>query len=791
MKNFKIVPKGGVERSNAECGLAGESERVVNVRERESSLESVGDWGLLCRLREGDNLMLIDHRKEGEFFLLANRNRVSVGGVRRQGVFTALNSEVCTLDGEVKWMQSVGEFVAIGTSVGLRCLRYEAEVYYFLDFADIAPQLVFSAVNVAELSERVPAMEFDEPYSSWERLGEVDRLVLTEAVNDACKSIYERAKQKGGYIQPVTVRYAVRLWDNSYAWISAPVVVGCGVQLGERVSASVSSSMTGMAESELRAKSYNIGVSVVKPLGDVWKRFEKSVDVLVGDEMKPYINGSVRCRCDYSLPERSVTYWFEAKESYVARAEIVNPAKWQVIARLEDMHSGSADRVLRSRMYNCGIGRDEVARITHNIGREVIANAGLCNSGRLYMAGNRHVIKDAWQSVQYWSADVTNEPCEVITVARLRSANGEAVKVDRKSYDFTPAKLNAMVAYSDARATELTVKVLSGGKVTEWSGTLMSCEEQGIAYAMSDDMQCVELSAGVSFYEPTEQNTDELRLNELTVSAVANPFVMSQCREVGQSEALALATVQKSLYSSTFGRYPVYVFAREGIFAVSYKEKGDYSDAQLVDIRTVNENRAVAVGDGRLYFVSQQGALCELIGKDVRELSRVPKAKKLAWIDSQKELLVVHDSGTVRVMMPSGRWIDRNEGVNNVYADYHDAIIQDLANNMSDANNESIAWKILCVETYPIMIGDDQISPVTMRVNVSGDFAEGSTLMLLGSEGENCEWRVLSKLLLEGKFCKEVKQRVYAPPCRLVKVAIEAEAKSKVMIRNVIITYNG
>ena len=69
MKNFKIVPKGGVERSNAECGLAGESERVVNVRERESSLECVGDWEQLCRLREGDNLMLIDRRKEGDFYL--------------------------------------------------------------------------------------------------------------------------------------------------------------------------------------------------------------------------------------------------------------------------------------------------------------------------------------------------------------------------------------------------------------------------------------------------------------------------------------------------------------------------------------------------------------------------------------------------------------------------------------------------------------------------------------------------------------------------------------------------
>ena len=109
--------------------------------------------------------------------------------------------------------------------------------------------------------------------------------------------------------------------DDSYAWISAPVVVGDGLQMRRKVSGIVDSAMSYCGESELQTSMYNVGVTVVKPMSQEWAELVKSVDVLVSDELAPFEGDKVECRCDYITPNRYLTYWFRSKESAVVKAE--------------------------------------------------------------------------------------------------------------------------------------------------------------------------------------------------------------------------------------------------------------------------------------------------------------------------------------------------------------------------------------------------------------------------------------------------------------------------------------
>lgn len=798
MKKLKIEPKGFKERQNSENGIAGECLQLKNMRERENSLAVCGDWKKLGDMDENGRIMLVDRRETADCYLSCNGSTVYLYAVKSGGVFTTLNAEVCTLDGEVKWLQNVGDFVVAGTTAGLRYLCYVDGTYHLLDFSELAPQLVFSAVNRAEISETVHGETFDTAYSSWSQLTETDRTVLRKSVVTAYASLVENAKQSGAFLQPVAVRYAVRMWDDTYSWVSALVIVGNEVQAGETVSATVDNTLTSYADSVMTGVQYNIGVNMVKRAGEKWSPLIKSVDILVSDEMSPFVDDTILCRCETSSTSQALhylTYGLCRREPKVAIAELLNPPHWRVIARFPNANDdikvpeNGTTVVLRSGLYSDKVSRESVSQITEFIRREIVANTATNVNGRLYTGGHRSIMRHAWHSAQWWGSGVLAKPCEVIVIARLLTPAGEAVKVAVESLDYTPQKLNALVAYPDSRATALTVKVLSDGNITEWSGTLFGVDEQGYACFVNEDLAENEMSAGYSFYEDTEQNTEIPALNEVVVSRNGNPFVTDQCRNVWQGEVLGLASVVGSVYSSVFGRYPVYAFSTDGIYAVAYKESGDYKDAQLIDRRQLGEARVIATSGDSVYFVSVEDELCRLKGKEVEVIAVVSGVSQLAWVYEFGELLIRHDDNSVSVFMSDGRFHERTQPLQNVYGDYYDAVAQDLNGNLLSLNDETVGVQTVLLETYPIAVQDDEIiAPVAMAVNVEGEF-DNCVLELLGSDGAVCDWRVLTAIELNGKCCNPKLTHVFTRPCRLLKLKLYGSASTGALLRDVTVKY--
>lgn len=762
MKKLKIEPVGVTVRPNAEAANFGECVAMVNMRERNHALEVVGEWRTLTDSIDDESLQLLNLRD----------------------------------DEDVKAVYTVGDFVVVDTAKGYRYYRHKAGSYMLLDFAEIAPQMIIKAVNKTSLTTTVPGITFDEPYSRWNVLAESDRLAMQSAVKGAVGELKSRASRAGAYVQPVAVRYGVRLWDDSLVWVSAPVVVGCGVQMTERISATVADDLSGCGESVLTALAYNVGVMPVKSPGGDWLPLIKAVDVMVSEELNPFADGMVTCRCETSQSGGVVRYLTSAlvqKERLVAAASIVNPDKWRVLASITDVEAFFAGvdtrPLLRSGLFTSSVGSDEVRSVTETINHERVAEAGVSVGGRLYSGGGRKVMRHAWQSVQSWGGDVTDRPCEVIVTAHIHTGEGEAVKCDRESHVCTPTAMNALVAYPDARAVSLTIKVLSDDVITEWNGKLVGTDEQGFAYFLNQDFGENAMSPAYSFYMLTEQNIAEDVPSLLTVSRVANPLVTEQRRTVGQGEIVALSGVAKSLYSTVFGRYPVYAFTTDGIFAVSYKEKGDCGDAQRVSCMRMGKSRAMAQADGKVFFVSDRDEVCALVGKDVTVLAELRDVAQLAWVNREKELLVRHYDNSVEVLMLSGRRYGRTAGVSRVSSDVYDAVADDLTGNRVNVSDESDGAVPIAFETYPIAVKvDELIAPMLMTVNASGDF-DNVKVELHGSEGVGCESRVLAEIVLDGSCCHPQTTRIYAPPCRLVTLRVDGMARRGSMFRNVVLTY--
>ena len=251
VKKLKIEARGSVNRSDVENGLTGECHVVMNMRECNNALKTVGKWKVLGQVSTNEKMLLVDTRNGIDYYLTSRGNDIYLHGMKRGGEYEQCNEKLCSLDSEPVWAQSVGRFVVISTQYGCRYLYFKDSAYCLLDIEDVIPQLKLEAANGSSIEETIVGKKFKNGYTQWSKLKTDDKSQLTASVLSAYDNVLKKAKQRGVFVQPVVARYALKLWDDSYAWVSAPVIVGRGVQLRGMVSAEVDSGLLTYSDSEL------------------------------------------------------------------------------------------------------------------------------------------------------------------------------------------------------------------------------------------------------------------------------------------------------------------------------------------------------------------------------------------------------------------------------------------------------------------------------------------------------------------------------------------------------------
>lgn len=792
-KMLKIEPKGATIRYNAESGIMGECNVLENMRERNSSVEATGEWETCGNLRENEKILIVDSRNGKDYHLTyTDDGTIYLHGVREGDDYSTLNEKLCNVDAKPLFAQIVGPFVVIFTQQGKKFLYKESENYILADLNDAMPLIELRAVNTTIIDKNIQGKNFKNSYTQWIALEDADNTALQSSVISSYAEIKREAMLRGVFLQPVAVRYALRLWDDSYALVSPPIVVGKGVQCAGMVSFKVNTSMSGYETGLFTAEVYNVGIKILKSMSPEWQSLVKSIDILVSDEMTPFVENSVHTVCGTATDAgRYVSCQLLKKEWELSFTQVINPTTWYELVRLnpQDIKQDN-EKVLWRKSKMIEANRSSMGVLTTSMGYDRVQSAGFSLNSRLYAGGNERILRNKWHCVQFFDKEYDNVPCEVIVTAHLRTHQGKAVVVSKASYAYTPRKLNGVIAYPDSRAYEMTVKLLSNGKVSEWSGNLRGVIEQGYACYVNSGFRNTELSAGLSFYEPTEQNTREINTTELVVYRNGNPFVTEDIRDAWQGEITAIVPTPKSVYSSVFGRYPVYVFTTKGLFAAAYKSLGNYKDVQMLDSRRLKNSKLTAVSDEKVYFVSEGNELCTLAGKTVTVISQQKNVSQLVWLNHQRELLVRHSDNSVHIELPNGRCYSRTEKLKDVYSDEYNALATCETGEIVDLDKEKQSKSIVRLETHPISVkAGELVAPLGMMVNITGSGVENGKVELIGSDGVSCEERVLTEIELPANCCHPLDTVIYAKPCRLIKLRVEAMCDSGLILRNVVVYY--
>jgi|GEM_PF-2078544 len=189
----------------------------------------------------------------------------------------------------------------------------------------------------------------------------------------------------------------------------------------------------------------------------------------------------------------------------------------------------------------------------------------------------------------------------------------------------------------------------------------------------------------------------------VAMTAAGNPLVEDQRTRLLGVTTYSLAAVSKPLYSSGLGRYPVYAFTDDGIYAIPMSSGGKLVEPRLIDRRVIHEDIGACVANRDVFFIDRHGTLCVVSGIVVTEVFSTD-AGGLAWCSRYNELWMTHDGGYAEVLLPSRRRSVRTIALLYAYSTPRCCIgVLDGGTLVSMEQEEASATMPVRYESHPIL----------------------------------------------------------------------------------------
>lgn len=797
MKNDIRIAHCGVEQvANGESAQAGAASELINMREREQALEVVGELQILEQLAPGDRVLLVDDDRT----LVLRGNTVLWNGA------VVLVSSCAVINAH-----RVGELLVVVTEQGNEVLQRTTTGYTRLNIADAIPQLHLAAVENTTHQVTVTGYEFDVPYNTWQApLAAADVEGLSKVVRNACATMQSTVAQQGRYAGVLLARYGVRLWDDSYLWLSQPVIVGHSLVGGShRATTEVyttSGKYAGVGDFNLEMESYRLGITMTSGVGESWRAMVKSIDVLVSAPASVIDTSGLDYRCVVSTSSGTRRYLLEVgprSRSASAILQQVLGSDWHVIAStsvLDGSGFAGASTAVSSQQVLPGVRCYSVTsqlRTPTSIESWLASSAqhlAICSTpiggvtmehnGRLYHAPQSLSTSNPWDVLPWLESGISTGQVPTVVKVTLSTASGDAVITTSGTCSYSATSLNPIICFPDSRVTHIAIAV--GGK--KWEMNLSPLN--GMAVYVNPSL------AGNALVNGTVDGSGSSAIIEpangtLVVSAVSNPLVMQWQAAVSGNNIIGLAAACRPIYSGGFGRYPVYLFTDKGIMALPQHTSGDYGEPRLISQEVLAAGaEPVMVGDA-VWFVSQHGVLCRLSGSTVGWMLRnVESTAQLAWNGKERELWIANRDGYVQVLMPSGRTYSRSLQVGNLYSGARHSLAVDsngVLLNLSVEHDAMVPVSYLSQPFETDALMRRKLRHIVWNVfttsTASGLEPQGEAeLTLRGERGSSCHGFVINRVRALGTIAAPLSRPILAHPCRTLRLAINATLPSRTLV---------
>jgi hypothetical protein len=205
-----------------------------------------------------------------------------------------------------------------------------------------------------------------------------------------------------------------------------------------------------------------------------------------------------------------------------------------------------------------------------------------------------------------------------------------------------------------------------------------------------------------------EQEAVVVSKTKLQQSVVNNPFLSEPAlvNIVGNSSILAMATTTQALSQGQFGDFPLYVFAADGIWAMSVGVDGAFSTSQPISRDVCSDPASVVMTDNAVVFATAQG-LKMIRGSVITNMSvqmegAVADVSALIDIDQSFNNMIINDTMDFNTMIGKSRMAyDYESNLLHIYPDYLDAHYLCSLGNGEFAMSTFASRPLAIVNDYP------------------------------------------------------------------------------------------
>lgn len=624
-KELRIVHRGVAQLHNGESAQVGVASTLLNMRERENALEVVGMPHQVDTLEPGDKVLLVDDDRT----LVLRGSTVIWNG-----------TEVLDASATVTAAHRVGPMLVVVTSEGNVMLKRTATSYVLIDPASALPQVHLAAVEHVTQSTTMPSFTFASPYVAWQApLASDDVDALSKLVRNAMTTMQRSATSQGRFTGVILARYAVRLWDDSYLWMSQPVIVGHDmISSSYRSTATVTTSgnqFVGVDAFSLDMNSYRLGITMASGIASEWRDLVKAIDVLVSPQASLIdFHSGLDYRCVVTTSSGTRRYLLEVgpkPQSASAMMQTLVTGDWHVVASTSCLDGSSfaavntamssqqaipgirCDAVTAQLLSPRQVSRQQCSMVMESLTHKAVAQVSMEHNGRLYQAPCAFQVENPWQVLPWLEGNLSSSSSTATVQVTLATSDGTITVTKSGACHTGATALNPMIAFPDVRATHIAIAV--DNKV--WECDLAPIDGTDMAAYINPSLHSNTLSTGTL---PASDSGSVATVSQglMVVSAVGNPLVRQWSAEVSGCSIKAMGAACRPIYSGGFGRYPIYLFTNQGIMALPQSSNGVYGEPRLITQVVIAGNCSPVAGGDALWFVSQHGILCSITGSTIK-----------------------------------------------------------------------------------------------------------------------------------------------------------------------------
>lgn len=616
------VGLGGISR-NTDDGVSkdGMCSELINARPKNGSIEPVGRPILERQFAEGKSPVFVHKNGTYEHLISYANDIVLFDSDKVDGQWVVKNTAFAQIPG-VKQIQSVGNILVMATGESIHYAIFIGGEYTYLGDQIPEPSIRFSCIKEeAVYSDDIscnlePAVRIQD-VGSLATLNEAGEKIITNSFKASYyKLLQEDVYDAGHVIYPVLVRYAVRLFDESYVMHSSPLLVGEPNFIRMAVSKTKfdfdSLSVEGFTY-KLIANPRTIGVKYDLSGLSGWKDVASSVDIFVS---RPFVINDLdsTIKTVTVLDKNNMMVDLPFKSESELLEEIGEISNFYLVKSIPigDISNGFENIFAEGKAFK-NLEQQEVATDDDFTRSRITGNLYTYN-GKLHVGNIREKLAKPYPLGMFAVSDI-NE-FTVNTEVHVKTESG--MKIVHGASTAYGAMVSPYLSYPDSRAVKM---IIYNDKYYD-EIPLKPHPFLNIAYSLKG-LYPHSITDKYGTYTPLPEDSVSVAPNKLKVSNVSNPFYFpaKQTYTVSSRNIVAMATATTALSTGQFGQFPLYVFTGEGVFALSVGT-GDiaYANSFSVTRDVCNNPDSIVSTDDAIVFSTDSG-LKVLSGSTVRDIS--------------------------------------------------------------------------------------------------------------------------------------------------------------------------